>query len=144
MPRINSFVICSSVTPIDESNGKKQIQLNSPLAIVSPPCEGTYSFFISVGLIGLDYYSKHTMRCSITSPDKKVIFKTENSPTPVIDKKSIKYHLPEEYRGFFINIDVRNVIFKKAGNYTFDIYIDDVQLNSQLIPVWLPSEEDAE
>lgn len=141
MPKINSFIICSSFQAKNDSNGRSSVCLNSPIAIVSPPYKGTYSFTVSIGVIDLDYYSEHQMRCEIKAPNKEVIFKTDTSPTPILNEKKVKYKLPEKFRGFIINIDIRNALFLESGEYILDVYLDDNKMNSQIIPVWISEEQ---
>ena len=138
MLRINSFLISSSVSY--ENNGNS-IQLNAPLAIVSPPVKGTYSFIVSLSVLGLDFYTQHNMQCVLTSPNGEKIFETKKSGIPVIEKDKTNNVLPEDFMGFLINIDLRNVFFNQSGLYEFDVFIDEKKLNIQYVPVWISNEE---
>jgi hypothetical protein len=135
MPKITTFFFCEEAQP---NNQTGKLNVSGPLHVFTPAfVPGMFSFSVVIGIMGIDLTQRsHKLRIIMTGPNKEL--------DPVINTQDIDmfkqdgevvYSLPPEYRGLFINIDFRNVVFREEGLYNTEIYLDGELLGNSEVPV---------
>lgn len=135
MARIVSFMICDTVNNIPAPTNDGIIQtLVAPQIAVRPQfVPGNFSFGIAVGVSGIDLKKENSVRFTIADPDGKVIQNSGSSTLPAVSDKDT---LPEDYQGFILSMDIRNLTIEKEGCYLFRIFINDEEIGEREIPVY--------
>lgn len=131
MARITTFVYCENVENGNTPTGPKN-NIIGPMNAIRPMfIPGTFSFSIFASILGVDLKAPHTFRIEFFS-ETKAILDTGNAQLP---SQSLEPDLPESERGFMINMDFRNVVFEKEGEYVSKVYFDDKLLGEYPIYV---------
>ena len=82
---------------------------------------------------GYRFEQKNTLHLWITSPSGESVIDFGNAELDVIEKKGA---LPDEYSGFTLCIDVRNMIIMAEGCYYLNAEINGEHLEKMEIPVF--------
>lgn len=125
MPKLTTFIY-SDNSRLDFNNGKQAVTISNPMLIFKPAfIPSTFSFAVTMGILGVDESVTHNMR---------YIFKKINSEDILIDTGEMQIstkssdptdvELPFDYRGFLFNMDFRNVVIKSEGEYVSYVYFD--------------------
>lgn len=133
MPKLTNFTYCSAVEKDKAQNG--MINSLGIFEILSPDyVPGALSFGIVFSIVGVDYSKNNVI---------KVIFKKVDSDKSIIDTKEItlpsppnkNVDIPDDYKGFNMCLDFRNVVFKENGLYVTHIYFNGELLSAKEIYV---------
>lgn len=106
---ISSFVCCQRIA--NEKNGEPTIiEPLQTIPVVNLPA--TYSFCISIGLVEIDKEGNDSFELDFMDPNDHVMhnigpINLPPAPQEIIDNKSMY--------GAFMNIDVRNMLFRYEG-----------------------------
>lgn len=133
MPRISTFMYSDNAR-MDLNGDQQQINITNPMIAFKPAfIPSTFSFAVTIGIAGFDLRQAHKLQ---------YIFKELNSDDNIIDTGDVLFParsnnvqdtdslLPLEHRGVVINLDFRNVIFKREGDYISYVYFDGELLGS--------------
>lgn len=139
MAKIVTFMICDAINNIPSPSGEMIPQLVAPQIAVRPQfIPGNYSFSISVGVRDVDLKRVNQIRFTITSPTGVILQDSGNSDFPPTGKPDI---IPLEFQGFTLSMDVRNIVIHEEGLYTFSLYINDIVIGTQEIPIFKREEK---
>lgn len=131
---VASYMLCDSINNVNLSNGTTVPQLVMPKSVLRPQyIPSTFSFGISVSVWGMDLSKKNTMRFKISDPDGNTIQESNDNELPASVEDSF---LPEEYQGFTVSIDIRNLNISKSGVYKFALSINGEEICIKDIPVY--------
>lgn len=139
MAKIASFILCDSITNIPGPPNISVPQLNSPQIALRPPfIPGAISFGIAVGVNDFDLTTTNRIRFTITNPDGKEIQNSgdaEFGPLPITDS------MPQQYQGFILSTDIRNLEIIAEGVYVFSLFVNGEVAGTCEIPVFKRSEQ---
>ncbi len=130
MARIGHFVYCVNAERVG-ANQAEAINAMSVMSVLTPEfIPGLFSFSIVFSLMDVDTENNNLIKIIFKDTDNKEIVNTGNvviQPAPKSDD------IPQEYRGFNLSMDFRNVILEFEGVYTTEIYFNDEFISSQPI-----------
>ncbi len=132
MACLKSFLYCEGVNMEITPNGPKP-HLVGPLITLSPMfIPGMFSFSIFMHIGEEDIKGMKTFRVVFKKKDSiEAIVDTGNQNLQSPEEKEIT--LPEEARGFMINMDFRNVVIKEEGLYVSEVYYNDEKIGESII-----------
>lgn len=111
-------------------------QLISPQVVLRPQfIPGNFSFGIAIGIQGIDLSIVNKIKINILDTHKNILQDSgwiEVPPT----RSDIPETLPEKYRGFVMNMDIRNLVIREEGEYSFLIYVNEKLIGTQYIPIF--------
>lgn len=138
MPELAFIVVTEGSQTVMTPDGPNP-QLMSPLIALRPPVLPTaFSFALSVGVRNVDLTKNNLFQLRICAPNGEEIYAPE--PFNLGSESKLPARLPEEYRGFVLVVDLRNVMFNTDGCYIIEIYINDVLIGTTKLPVFLKDE----
>lgn len=139
MPKISAFLISESMQNVPTPNGGFAPQLTGPTIAVRPLfIPSSFSFAITIGVSDVDPAQKNQIQVKIQSPSGETVNDTGIIDLPV--DESTDSELPLEYRGFLMNMDLRNVAIKTSGCYIIQVYINGELIDSHEMPVYKRAE----
>lgn len=139
MAKLVSFTICESLNNTPSGNFGTVPVLISPQIVLRPQfIPGNFSFGIAVGISEVDIKVSNKVKFTITGPDGNVLNDSVETDLPVVVKPD---SLPDQYQGFMLCIDIRNLAVPCEGAYTFSLYLNGDQLTPQCIPIYKRSEQ---
>lgn len=142
MAKITVFMLCDNIENIPLPTGSIVQKLTSPQMCLRPQfVPGNYSFGVAVGIQGIDFRTATKVRFTISDPDGITVQDSGTSEFPPISEP-IAGPLPTEYRGFLMQMEIRNMTILKEGAYSFSVYIDDELVGTQIIPVFRRGQDD--
>lgn len=136
MAIITAFMLCDNIENAPLPTGGVVQKLTSPQMCLRPQfVPGNYSFGVSVGIQGIDFRTATKVRFTISNPGGMVVQDSGTSEFPPIPEY-LDGPLPMEYKGFLMNMEIRNMTILMEGEYLFSVYIDDELIGNQIIPVF--------
>jgi hypothetical protein len=133
MPIITTFMFCEQA----ELNPQTQkLQVISPIHVFTPAfVPGMFSFSLVFGVLGVDPKKENTFQISVVDQkEEEIILDTGIMHIPSNPDDKLE-QLPPEMRGMMVNMDFRNVIFRKEGIYKAQIYINSEKTGEFQVPV---------
>lgn len=129
-------MLCDSINNIPVPAGGVLQQLISPQVALRPQfIPGNFSFGVAVGVQGINLHITNRIRFTISDPLGKVIYDSGVSEFPPFPE-DVPETMPEEYQGFLMNMDIRNLVIHENGEYLFSIYVNDELVGTQSVPVF--------
>jgi len=136
MPKLTMFVVCDSVGSFTPQPNVSIPQLTGPQVVLRPVfIPGTFSFGIAAGVLGVDLKHNNEVQFTIKAPNGSIIQDSGKSSIPILAAIEEDV-LPDEYQGFMLTLDVRNLIIEEEGVYTFTLMINDEIIGSHEIPIF--------
>lgn len=137
MAKLTGFIYCLDAERVPASDGKGDtINAVGIMSALTPEyVPGAFSFSIIFSILDINLSDNNTVR---------VTFSKDGEKDPLVDSGIItlspqldadKIGLPNEYKGFNLSMDFRNVIFETEGVYNTTIYFNNVSLPMQPIYV---------
>ncbi len=122
MAKVSDLIFCLKATNADGVG----VTANNILTAVTPEyIPGLFSFSVVITLVDIDCTIKHNCRILFEDGAQNELVNIE-CPTPVlIDDIG---NLPSEYRGLNLAMDWNNVNFKKSGEHTIKVFLDDKEI----------------
>ncbi len=137
MPELTMFTVCESVGNVSPQPGVNIPQLMGPQTVLRPMfIPGSFSFGVSAGVIGINLKQSNSVKFTIKTPTGQIVQASENAVFPPIFEDD---SLPQEYQGFMLTLDVRNMVVEEQGNYSFELFINDESVGSRAIPIFVAS-----
>lgn len=134
MAKLVSFVICDSINNIPATPVGMVPSLVAPQIAIRPQfIPGNFSFGIAIGISGIDLQTVNKMRFTITDPKGTIIQDSGDSELPVVPAKD---SMPDEYQGFMMCMDIRNLVIASEGEFLFSFYVNEELIGQQIIPVF--------
>ena len=134
MPSISMFLVCDSINNITPQPNVNIPQLMGPQCVLRPQyIPGAFSFGLAVGVIGIDSSAENSIRFTISDPDKRIVQDSGKNVFPPLGNDDT---MPKEYQGFMLSLDIRNLPVEKEGVYTFTLYVNDIEIGSNIIPIY--------
>lgn len=121
---VTSFVYCDHIDTYPVAGPKGQIyNLVDPLQMLTPySIPGAFSFAISFGLQGQEFKNKGNMvRIDFCDEEGEIVVTAPNTPLPEFQSNGSSI---TDF-GMCINLDLRNVLFKKRGIHRAKLYFND-------------------
>jgi len=135
MPRLSAFVISENVQSIPALGGMFAQQVTGPMIALRPQfIPSSLSFGITFGVSGVNPTQANKLQTRILSPDGKVLNDTGVIDLPIDPNDDPE--LPLEYRGFIMNMDLRNIAIETSGCYTIELYVNGDLIDTRKIPVY--------
>lgn len=133
VPRISTFVYSEDSISHNTSQGQ-QMNIVNPQHVLRPMfVPSMFSFAVTFGIVDLDTKKEHKARYLLWGPEEgEPIVDSGEFNLPVPDEPS---DLPMEASGYMMNMNFRNVPFKKEGFYTSEIVFDGQELGK--FPVYV-------
>lgn len=130
MAKVSNIIFCEDIQEQITATGKK-IQVVAPLQFFTPAyIPGMYSFSVLIGLMDYDPKVDHTLKLNFKLNEAdKFIMETEEIPIPAEDNAE-NTNKPS---GMMCNMDMRNVILEKSGEYVFNVYFDGELIETKMI-----------
>lgn len=116
MLKITSFVYCSAIE--QAPNGPALRGILQFLAPKMLPTE--YSFSVSFGVFDLGNMENLKVRYIFKDPDGEIINDTNHVDIPL--SKDMQQH---NHIGMQLNLDLKNVVLSKQGEYCSEVYINE-------------------
>ena len=129
--KISSFVCSANVT--HENDGSTNIISVIP-AIKLANLPSNYSFTISVVLVSMKETGGETIRMDILDSDGVLVNHFENFIVPPIPDDFKKSGIPYTVT---VNLDIRNMVFKKEGLHTIPVYINEKRVFDYSLEVFV-------
>ncbi|MFI3213552.1 MAG: hypothetical protein R3Y24_09420 [Eubacteriales bacterium] len=137
MVRLTSFIYCLNAERIVLKDGKQDgINAMRVLSTLMPEfIPSAFSFSIVFSILGADLTKENKIQVIFKKEDGAILLDTEEIVLPpnIVEKDTTK--IPEEYVGFDLSMDFRNVIFESEGVYCTDIYFNGELLDTNNIYV---------
>ncbi len=135
MARITSFIYCLGAERIQGPDGQA-INANGILTNITPEyVPGSFSFSIIFSMLGIEK-SHHALQIKFINPDGQDIVNSNIIPIPfdqIVQNDPNGNLLPDDEKGLIMTMDLRNVIFKKDGEYHTEIFWDGIKLGEYKI-----------
>lgn len=136
MAKLTAFMLCDSINNIPDPSGGFLQQIISPQVALRPQfVPGNFSFGVAVGVRGIDLHITNRIRFTISDPQGKIIQDSGVSEFHPISV-DVPETMPDEYQGFLMNMDIRNLVIHENGEYLFSIYVNDELVGIQSIPIF--------
>lgn len=139
MAKLANFIYCISAERVNSPDGKEQnINANgivSALGLDYIP--GGFSFAIVFSVLGVDV--------TVPSNTMRIILRKKDDPKPLVDTGNFVLppitapydeSLPDDYKGYNMTMDFRNVNFTEEGIYTTEVYFADKNIGDSSIYVF--------
>lgn len=134
MPTLTTFTVCESVGNFAPQPNVNIPQLNGPQAVLRPYfIPSSFSFGISAGVIGVDSKKSNSVRFLIKNPEGIIIQDSGESMFPALSEDD---SLPNDYQGFVLTLDIRNLIIEEQGVYVFELFVNDESIGTRDIPIF--------
>lgn len=136
MAKLTAFMLCDSISAIPVPEGGVLQQLVSPQIALRPQfIPGNFSFGVAVGVQGVNLHITNRIRFTISDSQGNVIQDSGISEFPPLPENTPET-MPAEYQGFLMNMDIRNLVIHKDGEYLFSLYVNDELVGTQSIPIF--------
>lgn len=124
MATIRNFLYCVAAKTENIKEGESQkIVIDGLLNALTPDfIPGNYSFSIVFSVLNLNDSDEHTVRLSFTDEEKEMLLETEE--TKLKGGLENKNNIPNEFLGYNVCVDMRNVLFKHEGLYSTKVFVD--------------------
>lgn len=133
-PQISTFMYAEATQVHfglpNQTNAPQQLHVIQPIHILTPqfvPC--MYSFSVIFGILGLDTSINHKFRFTFASPNpaENLLIDTGEQ---ILHRQPEPNDLPIEMRGIMMNLDFRNIPFRKDGTYKSEVFVDGSSLGT--------------
>lgn len=133
MLKITSFVYCTAIE--QAPNGPA---LRGVLQFLAPKMLPTeYSFSISFGVYDLGKMEKLKIRYVFKDPDGEIVNDTNDVDIPLTEDMQQQNHV-----GMQLNLDLKNIVLSKQGEYYSEVYINEKLSGSYPIDVFLQEKKE--
>lgn len=134
MAKIVSFVVCESINNMPSTNVGVVPNLINPQVVLRPQyIPGNFSFGIAVGVVGIDLKVPNKIRFTISNTDGIVIQNSGENDLPVVREEDT---IPNEFQGFMMCMDIRNLVLHNEGEYSFTLYLNGESVGMKSIPIF--------
>lgn len=123
---LNNFVYClGTKTELPKAGDNPITSIIGLVNSLNPDfVPGNFSFSIVFSILNLDKDKEYKVEIAFVDEDENELLRTESA---VLDGNTAEkniYNVPNEYFGYNIAVELRNVILEKDGLYKTIIYID--------------------
>jgi hypothetical protein len=123
MAKITNFAYCENTQNEMTPSGPK-LHLVGPMQVMLPMfIPGMFTFSIFIAIMDLDIEIQHNIKFIFRGPD--------SGEPPIFDTGEITLpgqipvlNLPEDMRNLMLGLEFTNVVFRKEGIYSTDIFFD--------------------
>lgn len=124
MAIIRNFLYCAAAKNESTKEGESpKIVIDGLLNALTPDfIPGNYSFSIVFSVLNLGKNEEHTVKLSFTDEEKEMLLETEE--TTLKGGLENKNNIPDEFLGYNVCVDMRNVLFKHEGIYSTKVFVD--------------------
>lgn len=124
MAKINTFVYCMR-TEQNNTGSTTAVDIRTVLMLDFLPT--AFTFGIVACISGLDYNKNYSFSYKILNENKSEIYDTNQIDVPYAQIRKDDPNLgivPIEDDGITISLMFNNVVFRKEGRYTTEVYVD--------------------
>lgn len=134
MPELAAFTICDNVQNVSLPTGQMFPQISSPCIALRPQyIPSNFSFGIVIGIRNANISASNNLCLEIFGPSGEITYNSGGLEIPADHGKS---SLPEQYHGFVIILDVRNMPIAIEGCYTVKITLNGSLVSTQSLPIY--------
>lgn len=134
MANLSNFLYCLNAERQQSPQGES-INAMGVLSVFTPEfVPGLFSFSIIFSILDIDSSSNSQIKIIFRDNSGNELINTGIISIPPIPKED-GIQLPSRYVGYNLSMDFRNVIFEKEGEYTTEIYFDNMLIGSKPIYV---------
>lgn len=133
MAKLVSFCICDSIENVVQG-GHPVLKVVFPQVSLRPQTlPSNFSFGVVVGVIGVDIEKSNAVQFKVMAPNGEVVHDSHETLLPVAKRDE---KLPEEWQGFMLCADVRNLFIRENGIYKFSFYVNGRLLEEHEVPIY--------
>lgn len=131
MARLANFLYCLNAERQQDPQGKgESINAMGVLTVLIPEfIPGLFSFSIIFSVLDIDPHSDSQIKVAFKDNAGNVLTDTGNITLPPMPADP-DIHLPSKYVGYNLSMDFRNVVFENEGEYTTEVYFNNVLLST--------------
>ncbi|BBH19845.1 hypothetical protein Back11_11900 [Paenibacillus baekrokdamisoli] len=136
MPRMFNFIYSESVQTEITPTGQKPIIIGPMMNFKPAFIPGNFSFAVTFSISGVTFNQDHKIQYLFFAPGENQPLIDSGEILVNVQISSDQERLPEYARGIQINMDFRNIIFRKEGDYESEIMFNGDSLGRFPIPVY--------
>ena len=134
MAKIVSFVVCDLINNMPADNMGVIPSIVAPQIALRPQViPSNFSFGIAVGIADMNLQITNKVRFTVADPDGNIVHDSGESDLPAAPEMDT---LPQQYQGFMMCIDIRNLLVQSEGAFTFSFYLNNDCIGVQRVPVY--------
>lgn len=139
MAKITYFMICDTMSNVPMPGGTFSLNIVNPQLLLTPSyVPGNFSFCVVVGVQDVKTIVSSNklvkFKFELLDPNKKML-QQSIAELPLIAMKNV----PEQYQGFMMSFDLRNVPVEEEGAYILKLYINEDLIGEKEIPIFKKS-----
>lgn len=134
MADLITFVVGDAISNTMTDGERSVPALVAPQIALRPQfIPSSFSFGIVVGIAGVDLKTENRVRIAISDPEENIIYSLGENELP---RMPIEDTMPQEFQGFMLAIDIRNLPIQCEGEYSFSLYLNGECVGNKKIPVF--------
>ncbi len=139
MAKLSYFMICDTMNNVPMPGGTLGLNITNPQLVLTPKyIPGNYSFCVVVGVQDVKPTDPSTnaikLKFELLTPKGKLLQQSV-ADLPMVNMQKV----PEQYQGFLMSFDLRNLPIEEEGAYVLNLYVDDVLIGNKEIPIYKKS-----
>lgn len=139
MAKIAYFMICDTMNNVPMPGGSVGLNMVNPQLLLTPTyIPGNFSFCVVVGVRDVKPVNLNTdaikLKFEFLTPQGKLL-QQSMADLPMVKMQKI----PDQYQGFLMSFDLRNLPIEEEGAYILKLYIDDEFIGEEEIPIFKKS-----
>lgn len=137
MAILKNFVYCLGTKTETLNDGERPVTNIIGLANSLSPdfIPGNFSFSIVFSILDLDSNSKYKVDIAFVDETGKELIRTESTTFDGDTTEQNVYNVPNEFFGYNIAAELRNVVLEKEGKYKTVIYLNEQNIGEYPIYV---------
>lgn len=134
MVNLTNFLYCLNAERQQAPQGQgESINAMGVLTVLTPEfIPGLFSFSIIFSILDIDPTSDNQIKIVFKDNAGKELINTGNITMPPVST-DVGIRLPSKYVGYNLSMDFRNVVFENEGEYTTDVYFNNILLGTNPI-----------
>lgn len=133
MAKLFSFTLCDSINNQLTPDGTVPTLIAPQIALRPQYVPGNFSFGLAIGMSEIDLHISNKLNLVIKSPGGNMIHDSGVIDLPIVSKDDT---LPQEYQGFMICIDIRNLAISCEGEYVFTFNLNGEYVAEKSVPIF--------
>lgn len=129
MITVKNFIYCLETKKEKEREGEPpNTIIKGLLSCITPEfIPGTFSFSIMFSVLNLEQDQECRVSICIKNPDEEEILKTDEMILSGDVKDRNKFNVPNEYFGYNVGVDLRNILLEKEGLYHTIVFLNGTE-----------------